>query len=331
MSPQDLNSRLPAAVDAVVASVEAHARLAHLDRVFLPSRDAIVRCVDLLRQISFPGFFVGTGGAAAGRLTSENLRYHIGQLVVELTDVLYQQVRCCLRYRKSLPDGQSTTDACELCDRDAARIVSEFIERIPAVRAVLSTDVQAAYDADPAAQNTDETILCYPGLLAITVQRYAHEFYIRDVPMLPRIMTEYAHSLTGIDIHPGAKIGERFFIDHGTGIVVGETTVIGSNVRLYQGVTLGGLSPDRLVEEHRESKRKRHPTLEDNVTIYAGATILGGDTTIGADCLIGGNVFLTSSVPPGHQVSMEAPNLKIRQRRQGRSRVTGVELIDFQI
>src|SRR3989454_8035017 len=177
---------------------------------------------------------------------------------------------------------------------------------------MLAADVQAAFDGDPAAQSTDETIFCYPGLFAIFVQRLAHEFHQLKVPLLPRIMTEYAHSLTGIDIHPGAKLGKSFFIDHGTGVVIGETTEIGDDVKIYQGVTLGALAPafGQLLRG-----QKRHPTIEDDVTIYAGATILGGDTVIGQGAVIGGNVFITSSVPPLNQVSAEPPKLKYRDRR----------------
>jgi len=195
------------------------------------------------------------------------------------------------------------------------------------VRAVLATDVQAAFDGDPAAQSTDETIFCYPGLYAITVQRLAHEFYTLDVPLLPRIMTEYAHSLTGIDIHPGARLGPSFFIDHGTGVVIGETTSIGANVKIYQGVTLGALAP---AFGQALRGQKRHPTIEDNVTIYAGATILGGDTTIGQGAVIGGNVFITSSVPPLNQVTAEPPKLKYRDRRPKSARAAEM-VIDFQI
>jgi len=323
MPRKEVNARLPAVVEAVTKSVESVPGLAHLNRVFLPSRDAIVAAIDLLRQISFPGFH------GAQSLTTENIRYHVGQILVDLSDTLYEQVRYCLRYRKYL-GAEDFSQECELCDRESARILSEFLDRIPAVRALLAGDVQAAFDADPAAQNTDETVLCYPGLLAITVQRYAHELYVRGVPMLPRIMTEWAHSQTGIDIHPGAKLGPRFFIDHGTGIVIGETCEIGASVRIYQGVTLGGLSPDRLVEQFRG--RKRHPTIEDDVTIYAGATILGGDTVIGKGSVIGGNVFVTTSVPPNNQVSMEAPNLKYRERRpRGTPKPSDPPLLDFQI
>src|SRR5205085_11719692 len=213
------------------------------------------------------------------------------ELVLELSDMLFEQVRCCLRYRRQLPGSESEGARCEECDDRSADIVSKFFERIPAVREMLAADVQAAFDSDPAAQSTDETIYSYPGLFAITVQRLAHEFCRMEVPLLPRIMTEYAHSLTGIDIHPGAKLGQSFFIDHGTGVVIGETTIIGNNVKVYQGVTLGALAPafGQLLRG-----QKRHPTIEDDVTIYAGATILGGDTVIGRGVIINGNVFITN-------------------------------------
>jgi serine O-acetyltransferase len=236
----------------------------------------------------------------------------MGELVIELSDLLFEQVRCCLRYRDHIPGGGDLDQDGKGCEEEASRIVAAFFERIPAVRDLLATDVQAAFDGDPAAKSTDETIFCYPGLLAITVQRLAHEFGELGVPLLPRIMTEYAHSQTGIDIHPGAKLGPSFFIDHGTGVVIGETTQIGARVKIYQGVTLGALAP-----AYGQALRgqKRHPTVEDDVTIYSGATILGGETILGHGAVIGGNVFITSSVPPLNQVSAEPPKLKYRDRR----------------
>jgi serine O-acetyltransferase len=236
-------------------------------------------------------------------------------------------VRFCLRYREQIPGANGGTQQCKACDTEAAEIVAKFFDRLPAVRDLLVTDVKAAFDSDPAAQSTDETIFCYPGLFAITVQRLAHEFYRLDVPLLPRIMTEHAHSLTGIDIHPGARLGESFFIDHGTGVVIGETTAIGRNVKIYQGVTLGALAPayGQLLRG-----QKRHPTIEDDVTIYAGATILGGDTVIGKGATIGGNVFITSSVPPLNQVSAEPPKLKYRDRRP-KSMKAQEFVMDYQI
>jgi serine O-acetyltransferase len=321
MEREDLNERLPAVVTRLTESVLAEPRMQHLDRVLLPSRDAIISCMMLLRQLIFPGYF---GNQA---LTRQNLPFRMGELIIELSDLLYEQVRCCLRYREKIPGTNGDDEHCKNCNHEAADIVAKFFDVIPGVRAMLATDVQAAFDGDPAARSTDETIFCYPGLLAITVQRLAHEFHKLCVPLLPRIMTEHAHSLTGIDIHPGATLGERFFIDHGTGVVIGETTEIGANVKIYQGVTLGALAPafGQALRGH-----KRHPTIEDDVTIYAGATILGGDTIIGKGSVIGGNVFITTSVPPLNQVSAEPPKLKYRDRRP-RSQREGDFLLDFQI
>jgi serine O-acetyltransferase len=320
MDQHELNHRLPGYVGAIVKSVVAEERMQHLNRVLLPSRDVIIECIKVLRQIIFPGYFGKQG------ITTENVTFRIGELTIELSDMLYQQVRCCLRYRENLPGDDSKGERCADCDSEAAQIVANFIERIPDIREMLATDVQAAFEGDPAARSTDETVFCYPGVMAIFVQRVAHEFYLMQVPMLPRIMTEYAHSLTGIDIHPGAKLGRGFFIDHGTGIVIGETTEIGNNVKIYQGVTLGALAP-----AYGQGLRgqKRHPTLEDEVVIYAGATILGGDTVIGKGAVIGGNVFITSSVPPLNQVTAEPPRLKYRDRRPRRARMDDV--LDFQI
>ena len=321
MEQSELNSRLPGVVQALVNSVLDEPGMQHLNRVLLPSRDAIIECIQLLRQITFPGYFGKQG------LTTQNVPFRIGELVIELTTQLYEQVRCCLRYRQQIPGSQEGGRDCEECDYAAAGIVSEFLDRIPAVRRLLSEDVQAAFNGDPAAQSPDETVFCYPGLFAIFVQRMAHEFYARNVPLLPRIMTEYAHSLTGIDIHPGARLGQRFFIDHGTGVVVGETTEIGNDVKVYQGVTLGAIAPQFGQALRGE---KRHPTIQDDVTIYAGATILGGQTVIGRGSVIGGNVFITSSVPPLTQVTAEPPKLKYRERRDRRSGNNEMHL-DFQI
>lgn len=201
-----------------------------------------------------------------------------------------------------------------LCpDRDAGEIVAAFRDRLPEVRRLVETDVQAAYDGDPAATSRMEVVMAYPGLYAVTIHRLAHELYKLNVPIIPRVMSEFAHSKTGIDIHPGATIGERFFIDHGTGVVIGETCVIGRNVRLYQGVTLGGLSFAKDSSGALVKGLKRHPNIEDNVVIYANATILGGETTIGHDSEIGGNVWLKDSVPPFSRVYNQQPAPTIRQ------------------
>lgn len=205
-----------------------------------------------------------------------------------------------------------------LCpDRKASDVVAEFVVRLPEVRRLVDTDVSAAYDGDPAATSRMEVVMAYPGLYAVTIHRLAHELYRLKVPILPRVMSELAHSKTGIDIHPGATIGERFFIDHGTGVVIGETTVIGRNVRLYQGVTLGGLSFDKDASGALVKGLKRHPNIEDNVVIYANATILGGNTTIGHDSEIGGNVWIKDSVPPNSRVYNKPPAPTIRTVGEG--------------
>jgi serine O-acetyltransferase len=320
MDRDELNERLPEVVGKIVKSVIDDPRIRHLNRVYLPSREKIVHCIAVLRQILFPGYFGKQG------LNSENITDRIGELVKELTETLYDQVRHCLRYRQQIAGEDRESKDCIDCDLQAAELVAEFFDRIPVVRAMLSEDVQAAFDGDPAAHTTEETIFCYPGIYAISVQRLAHELYKMDVPLLPRIMTEHAHSLTGIDINPGAKLGRSFFIDHGTGVVIGETTEIGNFVKVYQGVTLGALAPDF---GQALRGQKRHPTIQNHVTIYAGATILGGDTIIGEGSVIGGNVFITQSVPPHNRVSAEPPKLKYRERRRGGRAVD--EFLDFQI
>ena len=294
------------AIDALVAGILASpGKLQHLQGVTLPNRERAVRIIELLRQVLFPGYFGKPGW------TEDNLRDHVAEALTEANDLLFDQVRCCLRYRESLVE-QAKGSRCDACDREAVKVVAEFMSLLPAVRDLLAADVQAAFDGDPAASNTDETVFCYPGVLAISVQRLAHELYRLHVPLLPRIMTEWAHSRTGIDIHPGAQLGRGLMIDHGTGVVIGETTQIGTNAKIYQGVTLGALAP---AFGQMLRGQKRHPTIEDDVTIYAGATILGGETVIGRGSVIGGNVFLTSSVPPLHVVNAEPPKLKFRDKR----------------
>jgi len=313
MTHQQLNEQLPSIIDSLVASLGGEPGLAHLNRVYLPSKETIIEAIKRLRQLCFPGYFGEQG------LTASNISYRIGELVLEVSDLLYQQVRCCLRYSQQIPGANGNGEACQECDTRAAEIVHTFLKKIVDVRQMLASDVAAAFEGDPAAQSADETIFCYPGLFAITVQRLAHEFYKLQVPLLPRIMTEHAHSETGIDIHPGAKLGKSFFIDHGTGVVIGETTEIGNNVKVYQGVTLGALAPayGQLLRG-----QKRHPTIEDDVTIYAGATILGGDTVIGRGAVINGNVFITSSIPPFTIVSNEPAKLTMRTRK-GKLRESG--------
>lgn len=253
-----------------------------------PDKDIIIEIIEKLRKIVFPGYF---------RDKTYRIYNAKHNLSVMIEDVMYNLSRQIAKVVKE--DGQDNSR--ELC--------LEFLRRIPKIRAMVQTDLQASYDGDPAATGKAEVIFSYPGLFAITVYRLAHELYVLNVPMIPRIMTEYAHSITGIDIHPGATIGKYFFIDHGTGIVIGETTVIGENVKIYQGVTLGGLST-RGGQDLRG--KRRHPTIENDVTIYANATILGGETVIGRGCIIGSSAFITKSVPPCTTVSLKSQELQMK-------------------
>ena len=263
-----------------------------------PDDDVIKDIVESLRKIIFPGYFRNKNYRVY------TLRNNMSMLIEDVVFKLIRQIAIVLRYDERYVDHTETFIA-----EKAEEIAFEFMDRIPTIREFIETDVQAAYDGDPAAYNKDEIIYSYPGLYAILVNRIAHELFLLGVPLIPRIMTEYAHSKTGIDIHPGASIGKYFFIDHGTGIVVGETTVIGNNVKIYQGVTLGALSTRG---GQSLKNKKRHPTIEDNVTIYSGASILGGDTVVGKDCVIGGNAFITKSVPEGAKVSIKNQELRYK-------------------
>ncbi len=260
-------------------------------RCVLPSRAAVVEIVDCLRAVLFPGYF------GASELSREGLRYHVGATLDHVRYLIYEQVRrgLCFVCRRDMPN-------CEECEQEARDMTDSLLNKLPELRHMLATDVQAAYIGDPAARSAEETIFCYPGVLATASHRIAHELYKLDVPVLPRMISERAHSTTGIDIHPGATIGESFFIDHGTGVVIGETTVIGDRVRIYQGVTLGARSFPK--DEHGNPVKgiARHPIVEDDVIIYGGATILGR-VTIGEGSVIGGNVWLTESVPAGSKVT----------------------------
>lgn len=305
MDHRHLGPELNRLVDRVVASYGRHANTNHLDREFLPSRQRTLRICDLLLELTFPGY-IGRRG-----LTEHNIRYHVGELLPDLWEALAAEIESCLCSRAEI-DASLPDDGGRACAEDAARRATRFIELIPEIRALISLDVQAHYDGDPAALDNDEIIVAYPGVLAITLQRYAHALYVANVPYLPRMMCETAHQRTGIDIHPGARIGKSFCIDHGTGVVIGETTEIGDFVKIYQGVTLGALSFPKDARGNLVRNQKRHPTVGDNVTIYANAIVLGGDTVIGDGAVVGGSVFLTRSVAAGHQVSLTPPELRIR-------------------
>ena len=271
----------------------------------MPERKEIIDALKELRLVMFPGYF---GEQDATRCLP---KYFVGDRLLTIYHMFFEQIACAFAYEESEVHASEITG---IPDEDnqhkAERVCSEFFEQLPRIQKLLLKDVQAGYDGDPAAQSKEEVIFSYPGLFAIFVYRIAHELYIRQVPFIPRIMTEYAHAKTGIDINSGARIGESFFIDHGTGIVIGETTIIGDHVKLYQGVTLGGLSTRG---GQKLSGKKRHPTIENIVTIYAGATILGGETVIGENSVVGGNTFITGSIPANSKVSFHIPEMDVVQ------------------
>jgi serine O-acetyltransferase len=273
----------------------------HIDAGALPSRDAVIDLVKKLRELLFPGYF------GKQNLTTQTLSYYVGELLGEIRGKLTEQVLSVLRHQDTR-HGRLSHDS----EANTEGIVRNFLETIPTLRAILATDVQAAFEGDPAAGDTDEVIFSYPGVYAIMVHRIAHELFRLKVPLIPRMMSEHAHARTGIDIHPGATIGGYFFIDHGTGVVIGETTTIGRHVKIYQGVTLGALS----TKGGQALKGvKRHPTLKDRVTVYSGASILGGETVVWEEAVISSNVFVTQSVPPQTRVTVKNPELQYRNRQ----------------
>ena len=274
-------------------------KIHHLDRQPLPSHAEIIRVLVTSHELLFPGY-IGSQG-----LTEDSLRLHVESRMSWLYETLTEQIR------RAIGHSQKIGEACDITALEAAECAAAFLSKFVSLREVLAGDVDASYDGDPAATCKDEIIFSYPSIYAVMVYRLAHEFYKMKIPLIPRIMTEHAHHRTGIDIHPGTSIGSRFFIDHGTGVVIGGTAVIGNNVKLYQGVTIGAFSFDKDGDGDLIRNTKRHPTLENDVVIYAGATILGGDTVIGRGSVIGGNVWLTHSVPPGTRVLQDSPNLRI--------------------
>lgn len=294
---QQMKAKVPEIAEKIIEHCQSGECYTHIEYEPIPSEGYVVDLIDEFRELLFPGYF------SKDVLDPANMKYSLGQTVSVLYDKLAEQIihhirHDCLRFDQS----------CSHCEDSGQAKALAVLESIPTIRQVLATDVQATYEGDPAAKSHDEIIFSYPGIFAIMVHRVAHRLFELGVPLLPRIMSEHAHSVTGIDIHPGATIGKRFVIDHGTGVVIGETTQIGENVRIYQGVTLGALSlPKNAGEQYRG--KKRHPTIEDNVIIYSGATILGGNTVIGARSVVGGNVWLTESVPADTTVMMEQPRL----------------------
>lgn len=295
-SQNPVNNQLERIVDSLCrqgpGSVLFHR---HRHEVPMPSMAALEDIIDGLRAVLFPGYF------GHSDLTPQNLRYHVGAGLDRTLGLLSEQIKRGYCFYCSAEEL-----TCSECDLRATRLTADFAQQLPEVQALLSTDVQAAFEGDPAARHPGETVFCYPSITAMTHYRIAHELHRLGVPLIPRMITEFSHSRTGIDIHPGAQIGKSFFMDHGTGIVIGETTIIGTNVRLYQGVTLGAKSFPVDDLGNPLKGMPRHPIVEDNVTIYAGATILGR-ITVGRGAVIGGNVWVTSSVPPASTITQGRP------------------------
>jgi serine O-acetyltransferase len=294
------DTKIDELVESLLVSYQEHRSIIQVEANNI-SKAAILEIIARLRSLIFAGFF------SRKPLKNESIKYYVGETLEYLTYHLQKQIRRALRHQNQ---------AEETIAGSAERITHDFLGRLPKLRQIIATDVEAAFDGDPAAFSSDEIVLSYPGIYAITVNRLAHELYLLQVPLIPRMMTEEAHNLTGIDIHPGATLGHHLFIDHGTGIVIGETTIIGHHVKIYQGVTLGALSTRGGQFLRGE---KRHPTIEDHVTIYSGASILGGGTIIGEGVVIGSNAFITKSVPERTKVSVKNPELKFMENTQIRS------------
>ena len=290
--------KIESVVDAILQDYKGDRDIDKIEQLRQPDKDVVIDIIEKLRRIVFPGYFKDKN------YRTYNAKHNLSMLI---EDVMYN-----LNRQMALVFADYGEDM-ETAETHAQEVCLAFFRRIPQIRAMVQTDLQASYDGDPAATGMAEIIFAYPGLFAITVYRLAHELYLLKVPMLPRIMTEHAHSVTGIDIHPGATVGKYFFIDHGTGIVIGETTLIGDNVKIYQGVTLGALST-RGGQSLRG--KRRHPTIEDNVTIYAGTSVLGGETVIGQGSVIGANAFITKSVAPCTTVTTKTQELQ-RKTREG--------------
>ena len=297
---------LPGVVEAMLSKLDSRDTVRHVCQYPLPGEETVVRTLDLLAEVLFPGYF----GKKA--LDQANLPFHIGETISLAYDLLVQEMTRCVMHERHCAGKMDRRQ----CEEEGHRQAFRLLERLPDVLGLLDGDVRAAYQGDPAATGYDEVIFCYPGFRAVLIYRIAHEIHRLGIPWLPRMMTEYAHAVTGIDIHPGATIGGHFFMDHGTGVVIGETSEIGDNVRMYQGVTLGGYhfktdQTGQLVRGY-----KRHPTIEDDVIIYSNASVLG-PITVGKGAVIGANVILTHPVEPGAVINIERPRHRISQRGGG--------------
>ncbi|MBR1533341.1 MAG: serine acetyltransferase [Ruminococcus sp.] len=290
-----MNQKINALADSLMEDYEKGRTIDEIKMFEYPDKDIVIDILEKVKIVVYPGYYKNR------HYRTYTVRNNISLLLEDIIYNLIKQTAIVLRYSPVYENADTDSIA-----HAAERITFEFLEKIPKIREYIDTDIQAAFDGDPAAYNKDEIICTYPGLYAIFTSRIAHELYLLGVPLIPRIMTEHAHSVTGIDIHPGTTIGKYFFIDHGTGIVIGETTVIGDNVKIYQGVTLGALSTKG---GQKWKNVKRHPTISDNVTIYSGASILGGETVVGKGVVVGGNAFITTSIPEGARVSVKSQEL----------------------
>lgn len=296
--------KLETLVGRIAETYKGDSGINFIDAANLPVRGQILDILDLLFEVLFPGH---TGSK---RVTKSNVKYIVGDLLSQIHTELAEQIKRAFQYRCRI----QKCDQCS-CEKMGQKVATEVLHELPRIRQLLKGDVQAAYDGDPAAKSYEEIVISYPCISAIATYRLAHELHVRRVPLIPRIMSECAHARTGIDIHPGAKIGKNFFVDHGTGVVIGETCVIGNNVKIYQGTTLGALSFPRDERGRIIKGGKRHPTIEDDVTIYAEATILG-DVTIGKGAIIGSNIWIKDSVPPGVTVTSPAPELVYKRNKK---------------
>lgn len=294
MWSKNIENKITSIVSNMVKNYKKNDHITHIHKYPLPSKDEIINIINDLFEILFPGYFTNK------TLNNANMQYYLGDKITDVYENLSREIANSYRYEHIIKNKK-----CELCDdsiKKGMEITLYLLDNISRIRNLLSMDVQAAFDGDPAAKSFNEIVFSYPGLYTITIHRIAHILYEKNIPLIPRIMSEYSHSRTGIDIHPGAKIGKYFFIDHGTGVVIGETCIIGNNVKIYQGVTLGALSFPKDEKGNLLKGLQRHPIIEDNVTIYSGATILGGKTVIGKNSVIGGNVWIVSSIPANSKV-----------------------------
>jgi serine O-acetyltransferase len=304
---ENIQKKMNSLVSGVLNSFEKDYSIDHISKFPLPSKDKIINILKDIIDILFPGYFTEE------YINKLNLKYYLGSKISKVFEELSSEIAKSYKHEHFLKNNscQPCDECLEQCAESGVEVAFSLLDSIPEIRRKLSLDVKSAYEGDPAAKSFNEIVFSYPGMMAITAHRIAHILYEKEVPLIPRIISEYSHNITGIDIHPGAAIGESFFIDHGTGVVIGETAQIGNNVKIYQGVTLGALSFPKDEKGKIIKGTKRHPTIEDNVTIYSGATILGGDTVIGRNSVIGGNAWIVSSIAPGSKVLLSDVQTKM--------------------